>query len=31
VAQTNAKIDIEETGKVTIASTDMQAAEKLLR
>ncbi|HRD02362.1 MAG TPA: polyribonucleotide nucleotidyltransferase [Candidatus Saccharicenans sp.] len=28
VAQTNAKIDIEETGKVTIASTDMQAAEK---
>ena len=30
VAQTNAKIDIEETGKVTIASTDMQAAEKAL-
>ncbi|HOJ25658.1 MAG TPA: polyribonucleotide nucleotidyltransferase [Candidatus Saccharicenans sp.] len=28
VAQTNAKIDIEETGKVTIASTDMEAAEK---
>ncbi|NMC64999.1 MAG: polyribonucleotide nucleotidyltransferase [Acidobacteria bacterium] len=28
VAQTNAKIDIEETGKVTIASTDMNAAEK---
>jgi polyribonucleotide nucleotidyltransferase len=28
VAQTNAKIDIEETGKVTIASTDMKAAEK---
>jgi len=28
VAQTNAKIDIEESGKVTIASTDMEAAEK---
>ncbi|MGC8745423.1 MAG: polyribonucleotide nucleotidyltransferase [Candidatus Saccharicenans sp.] len=28
VAQTGAKIDIEETGKVTIASTDMESAEK---
>lgn len=28
VAQTNAKIDIEETGKVTIASSDMESAEK---
>jgi polyribonucleotide nucleotidyltransferase len=31
VAQTNAKIDIEETGKVTIASTDMNAAEKAVK
>jgi polyribonucleotide nucleotidyltransferase len=28
IAQTKAKIDIEETGKITIASTDMIAAEK---
>lgn len=28
VAQTGAKIDIEETGKVTIASVDMESAEK---
>ncbi len=28
VAQTNAKIDIEETGKVTIAAADMESAEK---
>ncbi|MCX8160054.1 MAG: polyribonucleotide nucleotidyltransferase [Candidatus Saccharicenans sp.] len=28
VAQTNAKIDIEETGKVTIAASDMESAEK---
>ncbi len=28
VAQTNAKIDIEETGKVTIAATDVESAEK---
>ncbi len=28
IAQTKAKIDIEESGKIIIASTDMQAAEK---
>jgi polyribonucleotide nucleotidyltransferase len=28
VSQTNAKIDIEETGKVTIAAADMESAEK---
>jgi len=28
VAATKAKIDIDETGKITIASTDMEAAEK---
>jgi polyribonucleotide nucleotidyltransferase len=28
LAQTGAKIDIDETGKVTIASTDMEAAER---
>ncbi len=28
IAQTGAKIDIDETGKITIASTDMEAAEK---
>jgi polyribonucleotide nucleotidyltransferase len=28
IATTKAKIDIEESGKITIASTDMQAAEK---
>ncbi len=28
VAQTNAKIDIEETGKVTIAANDVESAEK---
>jgi len=28
IAETSAKIDIEETGKITIASTDMQAVEK---
>ena len=28
IAETNAKIDIEETGKITIASTDMEAVEK---
>jgi len=28
IAQTKAKIDIEESGKITIASTDMEAAEK---
>ncbi|MFC2163462.1 polyribonucleotide nucleotidyltransferase [Acidobacteriota bacterium] len=28
IAETGAKIDIEETGKITIASTDVEAAEK---
>ena len=28
IAETNAKIDIEETGKITIASSDMEAVEK---
>jgi len=28
VSQTNAKIDIEETGKVTVAAADMESAEK---
>lgn len=28
IAQTGAKIDIDETGKITIASTDMEAAER---
>jgi len=28
IAQTGAKIDIDESGKITIASTDMEAAEK---
>jgi len=31
VSQTNAKIDIEENGKVTIASSDMEAAEKAVQ
>jgi polyribonucleotide nucleotidyltransferase len=30
IAQTKAKIDIEESGKITIASSDMNAAEKAL-